>query len=186
MLHLLSGDVSKHQWLKMCGWSLDLPYTQIRPPPHPERSSRPFCLNHTPRPWDSELRTSCVYKKSFPPLRKQRQTLSYWSFHHRAERERRRGITVKESPLWKICGQTEGEKQEERKRKDLEKVKKKFWCCCFGMDQKYVCLLSASWFSACMGIDPVIKHWLTDWVIDWLIDLYLTDAFWHMQLFNLI
>lgn len=59
---------------------------------HDSSPSREGAGDPLPQSHPEALRrfTSRVYKKSFPPLRKQQQTLSYWSFL-KEQRESRRG-----------------------------------------------------------------------------------------------
>lgn len=114
------------------------------------RAGDPY-LDHTLRPWDSELRTSRGYIKSLPPLRKQARTLSYQAFHLRAEqsraeqrqrRRRRRGITVKRHRSWRSVDK----RREERRSKRLEEVKqcpKLVFCCIFWLSN---CLLASCVF----------------------------------------
>ena len=140
------------------GGLLHRPYTQTNTHIHTHThihlpiqrgAGDPLTLSTPLRPRDSEPRTSCVYKKSFPPLRRQQLNPLIPSASPQSREESRRGgrgITVRSRHSGRSVDRQRERKQEGRKRKRLEKVKKKkkdkkLFCRLF-LDQ--VCLMVVS------------------------------------------
>ena len=177
------------------GGLLHRPYTQTNTHIHTHThihlpiqrgAGDPLTLSTPLRPRDSEPRTSCVYKKSFLPLRRQQLNPLIPSASPQSREESRRGgrgITVRSRHSGRSVDRQRERKQEGRKRKRLEKVKKKkktkncfvdfFWIKC------------AWWLSASCFFFWMHEHHCTDLPTYRLIDVGFSDVFWLHLLCNL-
>lgn len=111
-------------WLKSV-WEAFKHTIRKTPRMHDSSPSRKGAGDPLPQSHPEALRrfTSHVYKKSFPPLRKQQQTLSYWAFL-KEQRESRRGgegpqfrVTSLEDLWTKGVTKARGEKASEKGNK---------------------------------------------------------------------